>query len=53
MQDRVTRDGEVYRNGRWIGRVWKVANGWRNDLVSDIWPNRFEAINSLTRIVLR
>jgi hypothetical protein len=50
---RVTRDGDVYRDGRWIGQVWQVAGGWRNDLACDVWANRAAAINSLEGIVYR
>ncbi len=50
MKNRVTRDGDVYRSGKWIGRVWKVGREWRNDLCCDMWASRREAIDSLNRI---
>lgn len=53
MRQRVTRDGEVYHDGQFVGQVWKIGREWRNDLCSDLWPSRFEAIDSLNRIVYR
>jgi hypothetical protein len=53
MRQRVTRDGEVYNDGRLIGSVQKIGREWRNDLCGDLWPSRFEAIQSLYRIVYR